>query len=193
MNPTSASGISIGAAMSAVAMRLRRITVRVLGSRGSHGSGVIWSPRGLIVTNAHVADSTVHTIEFPDGSTSQGWLVARDPGLDLAALAVSGGTRPAALTRSARGFRPGEMVIAVGHPADGEGALTAGIVHRAVGGRSRIFADIRLAPGNSGGPLADAEGRVVGINSMIVGQLGCAVSSDAVEVFLRRSHLAEAA
>jgi serine protease Do len=55
------------------------------------------------------------------------------------------------------------------------------------------LADIRLAPGNSGGPLADASGAIIGINSMIVGSLGCAVTTDTVERFLRRFHLAEAA
>jgi serine protease Do len=190
MNPRSYSGISIGYAVGSVAEGLRQITVRVSGSRGSRGSGVIWLPRGLIVTNAHVADSAVHTVEFSDGRRSQGWLVGRDPGTDLAALAVSDQRLPSASVRSARGCRAGELVIAVGNPVDGEGAVSTGIIHRPPGERPFLFADIRLAPGNSGGPLADAQGNVIGINSAVVNSLGCAVTSDAVQDFLRRSGLA---
>src|SRR5579863_10432048 len=124
MNPHSSPGISIGNALGSVAAWLRQITVRVSGSRGSRGSGVIWLPRGLIVTNAHVADSAMHDIEFADGRTAQGWLVARDPATDLAALAVGAQFLPAASVRSARGCRAGELVIAVGNPIDGEGAVS---------------------------------------------------------------------
>ena len=193
MNPHSSPGISIGNALGSVAAWLRQITVRVSGSRGSRGSGVIWLPRGLIVTNAHVADSAMHDIEFADGRKAQGWLVARDPATDLAALAVGAQFLPAASVRSARGCRAGELVIAVGNPIDGEGAVSTGILHRLAGEKPFLFADIRLAPGNSGGPLADAHGNVIGINSAVINSLGCAVTSDAVEDFLRRSGLAEAA
>jgi serine protease Do len=89
----------------------------------------------------------------------------------------------------ARGLRPGELVIAVGHPLGVAYATTLGIVHRAPGsGRGPagwLQADIRLAPGNSGGPLADASGRIVGINAMIVGGLGLAVPTHIVERFVQ--------
>jgi serine protease Do len=85
------------------------------------------------------------------------------------------------------------MVLALGNPFDGRGSVTAGIVHCPVGNSPRLLADIRLAPGYSGGPLAETSGTVIGINSMIVGPLGCAITSDAVEEFLRRFHLSEAA
>jgi serine protease Do len=112
--------------------------------------------------------------------------------VDLAALIVDVPTLPAASVRSARDIRAGALVLAVGNPPDGEGAVSSGIVHRPVGKLTYIFADIRLAPGNSGGPLADAQGNVIGINSAVVGQLGCAVTSDAVQEFLARAGLAEA-
>jgi serine protease Do len=187
MNRPSDCGISIGS----LAMALRSVTVRISGSRGAHGSGVIWHSKGLVVTNAHVADGQVHTVELPDGTRVPGWVLARDRELDLAALALSAGTLPAIATRPAHSLRPGELVIAVGYPADGDGAMAAGIVHRSVAHGRWILADIRLAPGNSGGPLADAQGRVIGINSMIVNQLGCAVTSDAVAEFLIRSGVAD--
>jgi serine protease Do len=193
MNPPISSGITIGYAVGSIAAWLRQITVRVNGPNGSRGSGVIVSARGLIVTNAHVASSRVHTIEFADGGKLQGWLVARDPATDLAALAVGTDRLPAASMRSARTCRAGELVIAVGNPMDGEGAVSTGIIHTPPGKRPFLFADIRLAPGNSGGPLADAQGNVIGINCAIVNALGCAVTSDAVRQFLQHAGLAEAA
>ena len=76
---------------------------------------------------------------------------------------------------------------------DGEGAVSTGILHAPPGKHHFLFADIRLAPGNSGGPLADAQGNVIGVNSAIVNALGCAVTSDAVQEFLQHAGLAEAA
>jgi serine protease Do len=118
--------------------------------------------------------------------------LARDPGTDLAAIAVDVKGLSAAAVRSARELRAGEMVIAVGNPWDGEGAVSAGILHRAAAKQPVIFADIRLAPGNSGGPLADAQGNVIAVNSAVFRGLGCAVTSDAVKEFLSRSGVAEA-
>jgi serine protease Do len=80
-------------------------------------------------------------------------------------------------------LRVGELVLAVGHPFGLARALSAGLVH-AVDGRV-IQADLRLAPGNSGGPLADARGRVVGLNAMIVGGLAVAVPSEVARGFVR--------
>lgn len=190
VNPAPLAGISIGNAISSIAEWLRQFTVRI-SSGNSHGSGVIWCSEGLIVTNAHVAHSQVHDVEFANGTKTQGWVLARDRECDLAVIAVNLGGLPAAAVRSSANIRAGELVIAVGNPWDGEGAVSAGIVHRPTN-KTWIVADIRLAPGNSGGPLTDAEGNVVGINSMIVNGLGVAVGSDSVEAFLRRIHLAEA-
>jgi serine protease Do len=191
VNPTTFAGISIGSAVGSVTDWLRQITVRIVGLRNSHGSGVVWRSEGLIVTNAHVAGSSQHEIELADGRRLQGWVLARDPEIDLAALAVSSSSLFAASVRSAQTLRVGEMVIAVGNPSCGVGAVSTGIVHQAVGRLPWLVADIRLAPGNSGGPLADSQGNVVGINSMIVNNLGWAVTSDAVQAFLQRVKLAE--
>ena len=157
----------------------------------SHGSGIVWRSEGLIVTNAHVASGRVHEIELPNGDRLESWLVARNPKVDLAALAVSARGLSVASGRSAKGLRPGEMVVGVGNPFDGTGAVLCGIVHHAVGESPWLVADIRLAPGNSGGPLADAQGNVVGVNSMVIAGMGCAVTSDTVETFLREVHLLE--
>jgi|ERR1035437_3220074 serine protease Do len=192
MNRNSQVGISLSEAVSKLAADMREITVKVSGSNGRHGSGSVWR-HGLIVTNAHVANSQVHDVEFATGLRTPGWLVARDGELDLAALAVSAPFGPMAAIGSADGLRAGEMGLALGNPFDGQGPITTVIVHRPVGKSPRILADIRLAPGYSGGPLAETSGAVIGINSMIVESLGCAITSDAVGEFLGRFHLLEAA
>lgn len=193
MNPKPHTAIHLSDAVSNIAMQLQALTVRVFSSLGRHGSGTIWHPRGLVITNAHVAEADVHEVEFSNGDRSPARVVARDPGRDLAALSVSVPHSASPRFRSSRELRPGEMVLALGNPVDGLGAVAAGIVHRRVGRSPWLLADIRLAPGNSGGPLADAEGAIVGINSMINNSLGCAITSDAVGDFLRMFHLAEAA
>jgi serine protease Do len=193
MNPKDRAGIHLSDAIGRIAAQMREITVQVRGSRGRQGSGTVWPLNGLIITNAHVTDAQVHNVEFADGQRYPGWLVARDPDEDLAALAVSPRPSSPGRIRSASGLRAGELVLATGNPNGDTGAITTGIVHRSVGSSPHLFADIRLAPGYSGGPLADATGAIVAINSMIINGLGCAVTSDAVERFLRRFHLAEAA
>ena len=171
VNPSTPTGITIGSAFGSLGEWLRRMTVRVISSPQAHGSGVVWRQGGLIVTNAHVAGSEAHEIEFDDGRRAQAWLRLQQAAGCLATITVAG--------RSSRSW-------------DGVGALTTGILHRACGKGPWVVADIRLAPGNSGGPLADAHGNVVGINSMIVDGFGWAVSSDAVDAFLTKARLAEA-
>jgi len=176
------------AALADVADRLRRVTVQVRAGSRSAGAGVVWLRRGLVVTNAHVATGATAEVVLPDGRALDARLLARDPRRDLAAFVLPAGDHAAAIRVDARGLRPGELVVAVGHPLGVAYAAALGIVHRAPnGGRGPgawLQADIRLAPGNSGGPLADAAGRIVGINAMIVGGLGFAVPTHVVERFV---------
>ena len=178
-----------------LAEQLRRSTVQVAtGGRGEagSGSGVIWDGGGLIVTNAHVVRGGTPQVELWDGRTFPATVEARDDRRDLASLRVGARRLPAATAGDSSTLRPGEMVMAVGNPLGFVGALTTGAVHaigplRGLGRRSWVQAGVRLAPGNSGGPLADAHGRVVGINTMIVrGGLALAVPSNTVVEFLRR-------
>ena len=175
-----------------IAERLRRSTVQVLngGRDRSGGSGVIWSADGVIVTNAHVARHPQATVELWDGRRFPGAVTARDPARDLAALRISAAGLPAAAFGDSAALCPGELVIAIGNPLGFAGALSTGVVHSVGpidgGGHSWVRADVRLAPGNSGGPLANAEGRVIGINTAIVNGLGLAVPANAVGAFLRR-------
>jgi serine protease Do len=176
-----------------IAESLRRSTVEVRGSNSApgSGSGVIWSSDGLIITNAHVARDPAPLVQLWDGKRFPARVTAKDLRKDLAALRVDSFGLPAAAAGDSDSLRVGELVIAVGNPLGFTGALTTGVVH-ALGPlaglprRKWIQADVRLAPGNSGGPLANARGQVIGINTMVAGGLGLAVPSNAVKDFLSR-------
>jgi serine protease Do len=180
--------------LAATAGALRQITVQVRTAGTGAGSGIVWRPDGLIVTNAHVARGPRAVVELWDGRTFEARVTARDPRRDLATLQVPAAGLPAATPGDPRALRVGDLVLAMGNPLGVTGALAVGIVH-AVEGRNGadgraprwIRADVRLAPGNSGGPLADARGRVVGVNTLIAGGLGCAVPTTTVERFLAQT------
>jgi serine protease Do len=172
-----------------IAEQLRRSTVLVrAGGRGS-GSGVIWSSDGLLVTNAHVVRSARPTVQLWDGREFEAAIQSRDPLRDLARLHIDATNLPAAGVADSSLVRPGELAIAVGNPMGFVGALATGVIHgvsplRDLGQHSWVQVDVRLAPGNSGGPLADARGRVIGINTMVAGRLALAIPSNAVRDFL---------
>jgi serine protease Do len=181
----------LAAELAAVAAAVGQITVEVRLAGRAGGSGVIWRPDGLIVTNAHVARPGVEVI-LPDRRRLPAALVAWDRQLDLALLRIAGREFSAAVVGDSDRLRAGELVFAAGHPFGLGEAVTAGIVHFAPGPdrdgrRGLIQADLRLAPGNSGGPLADVRGRVVGINAMIGGGLALAVPSRVVSAFAERA------
>ncbi|MDF1506054.1 trypsin-like peptidase domain-containing protein [Roseisolibacter sp. H3M3-2] len=154
------------------------------------GAAVVWSADGLLVTNPHVARADRTLVDLADGRRLAARTVARDPAHDLAVLRVDPGPAPLvpAPVGDPAALRPGGMVLAFGHPLGISNALAMGVYHgtrapllRHLGadGKQRLLcADIRLAPGNSGGPLADAAGRVIGINTLIAGGLGYAVPID---------------
>jgi serine protease Do len=170
--------------------KLRRSTVQV----GRGGSGVIWSPDGRIITNAHVVDGAANSraleIELWDGRRVPGEVVRKDRRRDLALLQAQASGLPAASPGDSNALRVGELVIAVGNPLGFIGAASTGVVHR-VEDRSWVVSQLRLAPGNSGGPLANARGEVVGINAMIAGVLALAVPSQSVLRFLRAENIAD--
>ncbi len=180
-----------------IAERLRRSTVQIFnGSDQSRGSGIIWNAGGLILTNAHVARAPEAEIELWDGRRFPARVTSRDRRRDLATLrmALAEGDAPGlepAAPGDSTALRAGELVIAIGNPLGFAGALSTGVVHSmgplpGMGRQNWIRADVRLAPGNSGGPLANAEGRVIGINTAIVEGLGVAVPAQAALEFLRR-------
>lgn len=185
----------LGADLDDIASALRRVTVSVrdAASRGTRGqgAGIIWSPDGTIVTNAHVASGATARVSLADGRSADARLIARDRRRDLALLMVDsarlgGAALPSATLGAPSRLRAGDVVLALGHPLGVEHAMAMGVVHAGPDLRRSpyIAADIRLAPGNSGGPLADSQGRIVGVNSMIAGGLGVAISVDAVREFI---------
>jgi len=175
-----------------VTEQLRRSTVQVSsGGRRAFGSGVVWSPDGLILTNAHVTRHGAALVELWDGRSFPARVMARDPRRDLAALRIAAADLEPAAPGDSAAVRPGELVIAVGSPLGFAGALSTGVVHSVgaipgMGRQSWIRADVRLAPGNSGGPLADAHGRVIGINTAILNGLGIAAPVNEAAAFLAR-------
>lgn len=180
----------LDADLEAVAERLRRITVRVRTQRSGEGSGVIWSQHGLVVSNAHVVRSNSMEVELWDGQVLDARLRWRDPRRDLALLAIPAAGLPQAVPGNVSALRPGEIVLALGHPFGVANALSLGVVHRlgtGAAGDRWIRADIRLAPGNSGGPLANSAGEVIGLNTLVMSGLAHAIPVTVVQRFLNET------
>ncbi len=181
-----------------IAEALRRSTVRIRSGRGAregHGSGVVLAPE-QVITNAHVVQSRQLVIESWEGKSIEASLIKEDRHRDLALLNAPGlaGT-PAILGDSGR-LRPGTPVVAVGNPFGFIGALSSGAVHQIgsfnldfanVAQQDWVCSDLRLAPGNSGGPLANFQAELVGINTMVAaGGLAFAIPSRTLQSFLSR-------
>jgi serine protease Do len=206
----------LASATAEMVQRVRRSLVVL--HNGSHGvgAGILWGQddhrRALILTNYHVV---AHPWRLPFGRSSQSplraelesgaehpaHLLARDAEVDLALLVIDGGEYtvpdlPAAEIADSHSLRVGQLVLAVGHPWGRRGVVTAGLVSSLTtaqtdGRRGRvevIRSDARLAPGNSGGPLVDAHGAVVGINTLIVGgDQGIAIPSHVASDFVAQA------
>jgi len=159
------------------------------GSRGgtgeSLGSGVVFTGDGFLLTNAHVVgQANAGTAAFSDGTSVPFRVVGADPLSDLAVLRANGETPAPAELGEADRLVVGQLVVAVGNPLGLAGSVTAGVVSalgRSLPARGRVIEDViqtdaALNPGNSGGALADADARVVGINTAVAGVgLGLAV------------------
>lgn len=178
-----------------IAERLRRsvVHIRRAGRGGaSAGTGIVWSEDGAILTNAHVVEGAGEVnVEYWDGRIGAGQVESVDRLRDLARVrGQAEGLRRAEFRQGPA--RAGEMAVAVGNPLGFSGAMTRGVVRgtgpvRGLGKREWVQAEIRLAPGNSGGPLAGEDGRLIGINTMVVrGGMALAVPSAAVLDFALR-------
>ena len=168
------------------------------GGRGI-GAGSIWTSDGLLLTNAHVVDARGRvaadlSVRLSDGRDLPAEVVAVDPHDDLAALRVAGESfQPIELGDSAA-LHAGQVVLAFGFPYGVTGGATVGAVigesdlpQSGRRGRRWLAASLHLRPGHSGGPMVDAEGRLVGINTMMNGpDVGVAVPVNAAREFLLR-------
>jgi S1-C subfamily serine protease len=142
------------------------------------GSGVVFAPDGYVLTNAHVvAGADQLELGFTDGTTSQARIIGLDHATDLAVVCSAGAPPSHAVFGSSSQLRAGQLVIAIGNPLGFGSTVSAGVVSalgrtmRARDGRLMeeiIQSDVALNPGNSGGPLVDSRGRVVGINTAII-------------------------
>jgi serine protease Do len=143
------------------------------------GSGFIVSPDGYILTNAHVvANAEDVTVRLTDRREFQAKLIGTDARTDVAVLKIEAADLPVVRIGDQAALRPGDWVLAIGSPFGLENSVTAGIVSatsRAVAGEVSvpfIQTDVAVNPGNSGGPLFNLQGEVVGINSMIFSRTG---------------------
>ena len=144
------------------------------------GSGFIVSPDGYILTNAHVVENAEEvTVKMTDRREYTAKVVGSDPSTDVAVLKIDAKNLPTVKLGDPSKLRPGEWVIAIGSPFGFENSVTAGIVSatsRSFPGSSNyapfIQTDVAVNPGNSGGPLFNLNGEVVGINSQIYSRNG---------------------
>ena len=180
---------AVSAVVDRVAPSVAAVRVANGGGDGGHGSGLVFTSDGYLLTNSHVvragraaAPRGSHVaVALGDGSESGAEWVGDDPDTDLAVLRVVGGSASSTLATATLGrsadVRRGEIAIAIGNPLGFEHTVTAGIVSalgrsmRATTGRlipDVIQTDAALNPGNSGGPLLNSRGEVIGVNTAIV-------------------------
>ncbi len=176
--------------MAGLVSQARQQLVQVTDGYQSIGAGTIWHPEGLIITNAHVANSGRLQVFLQDGRGFPARLLARDNRYDLAALAVDAHELPSMELGDSKQLVPGQWVLALGHPWGEVGATTAGIVigqETSVDERQWVSVSLRLRPGHSGGPLIDNQGRLVGINTMMNGpKVGVAIPVNVAKHFLHQ-------
>lgn len=178
--------------LAAMVANVSRSVVRVEARQRVAGTGVVWTAEGAIVTADHVVEREENIRVAFDGQTFEAELAGRDPTTDIAVLKIKASNLIPAQFGDSKALKQGNLVFAVGRPWGEEAIVSAGIVS-ALGkfGRNMgwgnqfkdglIHSDVTLYPGFSGGPLADASGRVVGINSSVLGRdLALAIPSETV-------------
>lgn len=182
------------AALTGIFDQSRPGIVQVSTEQRGGGTGIIWHHDGRIITNNHVvaSDNARVRVLLADGRSLDAKVVQRNPRLDLALLRVTADNLQSLPIGDSATLRVGELVFAIGHPWGERWVVTAGIMSALSSVKltedlttQYIKSDVGLAPGNSGGPLLDAEGQVVGINAMIFGgDLSVSIPSNVVTTWL---------
>lgn len=155
------------------------ISVMKGGAPAGLGSGLVAASDGLILTNSHVVHGAAQIdVSMADGQRSAARIIGEDPHSDIAVLRTNEHLKaPSLAFFDSKGLRPGQLAIAIGNPLGFEQTVTAGVVSavgrslRATTGRlidDVIQTDAALNPGNSGGPLVDSQGRVIGVNTAVI-------------------------
>jgi serine protease Do len=196
MRTASFFGDEVNRAFSETIEAVQRSLVVVQGHRHGFGAGVIWRNNGMILTNAHVVNQHTPRIILYDGREFPAQVLRHEPEIDLALLKIDADGLIAAQIATELEIRIGELVFAVGHPWGQVGFITVGVLGalgmaQTRGPRSMVpilRTDAQLAPGNSGGPLVNAAGKVIGLNTLILGgDQGIAIPAYLAEQFVNEA------
>jgi len=187
-------------ALMQVVKRVQPSIVQVAKEGRGAGTGIVWKAdgrEGHIITNNHVVpdDATKIQVHLSDGRSLDAKVIDRHKKLDVAVLFVEGDNLQAVEVADSASLRVGEWVFAVGNPWGQRGVVTAGIISGVSSPKTTasegelpiryIKSDVILAPGNSGGPLLNADGMVVGVNAMVFGgDLAVSIPSNVVSSWI---------
>jgi S1-C subfamily serine protease len=194
MNPTASDSMLLDAYSRAVTSAVEKVSASVVNIEVHHaaprprsgeprerrggGSGFVFTPDGLILTNSHVVHNASHIeVTLSDGGRVPAHTIGDDPATDIAVIRIDASSLPAVQLGDSQQLRPGQMAIAIGNPYGFQSSVTAGVIS-ALGRSLRSYAgrliedviqtDAALNPGNSGGPLVDSRGQVIGVNTATI-------------------------